>query len=82
MQIEMPMVRDTKQEGLRHCVLTLARSKETGKVKTVIRAMNEVIYFGEQLGTDDVTQSSLASFNDAYDIIRVYDKGETLSVTV
>lgn len=80
-KITMPSIGKATPPRMETCVLYLARENdEPDHVLTVIKGHDGgVIYFDTD---DSICHSSEEYFNDAYELIRKYNPGETLSITV
>jgi hypothetical protein len=80
MDINMPAVTaQAVPKELKRCELYLAhRNDGTGRA-TVMRVSDEVAYFEPG---DGITYSSYDYFKDQYTIVREYEKGESLTLTV
>lgn len=79
MKVKMPAVAVVKEQRLDTCELYIARHKEDNKVYTVILAReNEVLFIDE----DSICHGTLDYFYDEYTVVRKYNEGETLSITV
>jgi hypothetical protein len=76
MKITMPVIKGL--DKLKTCQLTLARRKEDGQIFTAILVGDEVLY----INSSTLMYSDYDYFLGENEIIRPYEKGETLSITV
>lgn len=84
MKVTMPVIKlhiNFKPEE-NTCVPFLCRNKADGEVETAIATPYGITYFEGEGSSVPVTYSTIEWFNENMEFIRMYAKGETLSITV